>query len=149
MFDPPRVVEPLPVGEPAPSVGSFSGTHVLAEMEGIDAALLDDETFLCRALRDALGRANATVCEVVARQFEPQGVTVLALLSESHASLHTYPEIGALFADVFTCGYQADPELAVREIAAALGASSVRMRTVKRGDDTGDTGSDSERVGTK
>lgn len=126
---------PVSVAEPAECVGSFSGTHVLAEMEGIDAALLDDENFLCTTLRDALGRANATVCEVVSRQFQPQGVTVLALLSESHASLHTYPEIGSLFADVFTCGYQADPEQAVREIAEALGCERIQMRTVKRGDD--------------
>lgn len=140
MFDP-----PVSVGEPTPDVGSFSGTHVLAEMEGIDAALLDDETFLCQALRDALRRANATVCEVVSRQFEPQGVTVLALLSESHASLHTYPEIGSLFADVFTCGYQADPEFAVREIAASLGTTAVRMRTVTRGN----SDNLSEKVGTK
>lgn len=135
MFDPLPVAERMSVAESMPGVGSFSGTHVLAEMEGIEAALLDDEAFLCRALREALSRANATICEVVSRQFEPQGVTVLALLSESHASLHTYPENGSLFADVFTCGDQADPELAVRQLAEALGSGLVQMRTVKRGND--------------
>ena len=94
-------------------VGLFAGQHVLAELEGVSPELLDDEQFLRHALGEALTQADATVLEVVSKQFEPQGVTVLALLSESHASIHTYPEVGAVFVDVFTCGTRAKPALAV------------------------------------
>jgi S-adenosylmethionine decarboxylase proenzyme len=82
----------------------------------------------------ALKQAGATVCEVIAKRFDPQGVTVLALLSESHASLHTYPEHGSLFADVFTCGPHADPRQAVALLGEALGATQTQVRTVHRGD---------------
>jgi S-adenosylmethionine decarboxylase len=118
--------------EPEP-VGLFAGQHVLAELEGVSPELLDDERFLRHALGEALTQADATVLEVVSKQFEPQGVTVLALLSESHASIHTYPEVGAVFVDVFTCGTRAKPALAVQLLAEALGAVSARTDTVSRG----------------
>ncbi|MGO1052632.1 adenosylmethionine decarboxylase [Crossiella sp. CA198] len=119
--------------EAVQTVGLFSGQHVLAEIDGIDAALLDDEVFLCQILDDALKRAGATVLQVISKQFDPQGVTVLALLSESHASLHTYPEIGSVFVDVFTCGTKAQPEVAVGLLAEAMGATTVQSRTIRRG----------------
>jgi spermidine synthase len=114
-------------------VGAFAGRHVLAELGGIEAGSLDDPEFLREALRSAATEAGATVCEVMAHRFEPHGVTVLALLAESHASIHTYPELGAAFADVFTCGDRADPELAVRLLADALRAGSIRTTTTHRG----------------
>jgi S-adenosylmethionine decarboxylase len=118
-----------------PEVGRFAGRHVLAELDGVAAAPLNDSAHLRRLLARTLAAAGATVCQVIAQEFRPQGVTVLAMLAESHASIHTYPEIGAAFVDVFTCGERADPEQAVRLLAAELGAASLRMSTVPRGKD--------------
>jgi S-adenosylmethionine decarboxylase proenzyme len=115
------------------TVGTFAGQHVLAEFEGISPRLLDDVGFLRYTLENALDKAGATVCDVVAKRFSPQGVTVLALLSESHASLHTYPELGAVFLDVFTCGTKADPDLAMRLLAESLGAPSTKINSIQRG----------------
>jgi len=114
-------------------VGVFSGTHVLAELDGVEPRLLDDDVFLRTTLASTLTEAGATVCDVIAHRFEPQGVTVLAMLAESHASVHTYPEIGAAFVDVFTCGDQADPTRAVQLLGAALGSAPPAMSTVRRG----------------
>jgi S-adenosylmethionine decarboxylase len=116
-----------------PAIGRFAGRHVLAELDDVDRSLLDDPTFLREALASAVSEAGATLCEVMSHRFAPQGVTVLAMLAESHASVHTYPELGAVFVDVFTCGDRADPEHAVRLLAKALGTGSVRMSTVRRG----------------
>src|SRR3954463_9266356 len=117
------------------TVGSFTGQHVLAEMEGIDADLLNDEALLRDILTRVLDQAGATVLDVTSKRFEPQGVTVLALLSESHASLHTYPEIGSVFVDVFTCGHRAKPEVAVQLLAEALRTRDVHAKTIRRGKD--------------
>ncbi|CAM2971459.1 adenosylmethionine decarboxylase [Saccharomonospora xinjiangensis] len=114
-------------------VGVFSGKHVLAELGGVEGRLLDDEEFLRTTLASTLTDAGATVCDVIAHRFEPQGVTVLAMLAESHASVHTYPELGAVFVDVFTCGDRADPEHAVRLLAKALGTEPESMSTISRG----------------
>lgn len=112
----------------------FTGWHVLAEFGGVDAALCDDLERLETALRESLVDAGVTICDVVSKQFEPQGVTVLALLSESHASLHTYPESGDIFVDVFTCGsIGAGAEKAVQLLREKLAPKDVRMSTVRRG----------------
>ncbi|HEX5407321.1 MAG TPA: adenosylmethionine decarboxylase [Pseudonocardiaceae bacterium] len=115
------------------AVRVFAGQHVFAEFEGIDPILLDDEAFLRDAMTRTLDQAGAIVCDLMSKRFAPQGVTVVALLSESHASLHTYPELGSVFLDVFTCGDRADPELAMRLLAEALAAKSTSITTTRRG----------------
>ncbi|GEL16729.1 hypothetical protein PA7_05660 [Pseudonocardia asaccharolytica DSM 44247 = NBRC 16224] len=106
---------------------------MLAELTGVDPAVLDDVEALRTALTDALVAAGAQVRKVVAEVFAPQGATLVALLAESHASIHTWPEHGTAQVDVFTCGEHADPELAVRLLAGALGAADIRLDTVERG----------------
>lgn len=125
------MTEVLESGQAA--VGAFSGRHAIAELEGVAATLLDDEQLLRDILTSALLEAGATVLDVTSKQFAPQGVTVLALLSESHASLHTYPEIGSAFMDVFTCGHRADPEHVVHLVAEALHTPAVQLKTIPRG----------------
>ncbi|MFC4374647.1 adenosylmethionine decarboxylase [Nocardia halotolerans] len=112
----------------------FTGWHVLAEFGGVDTDLCDDVERLESALRESLIAAGVTICDVVHKKFEPQGVTVLALLSESHASIHTYPESGELFVDVFTCGsIGAGATKAVELLRDKLSPGEVRMKVVQRG----------------
>ncbi|WP_040790713.1 adenosylmethionine decarboxylase [Nocardia paucivorans] len=112
----------------------FTGRHVLAEFSGVDADLCNDLKRLETALRESLVGADITICDMVHKQFEPQGVTVLALLSESHASIHTYPESGDIFVDVFTCGsIGSKAEKAVELLRDALSPEEIRMSTVRRG----------------
>ncbi|MGI5217372.1 adenosylmethionine decarboxylase [Nocardia sp. CA-290969] len=112
----------------------FTGRHVLAEFGGVDSALCDDRDRLEAALHGALTAAGVTICEMVGKQFAPHGVTVLALLAESHASLHTYPESGDIFVDVFTCGTAAgSAETVAEHLRAALAPRHVRISTVLRG----------------
>jgi len=115
---------------------NYTGRHVLAELYGVTHATLDDPAGLQETLRSVLTESGATVRELRAHQFSPHGVTVLAVLSESHASIHTYPEHGTAFVDVFTCGNTADPERAVRSLATELAAGSLRSRTIPRGNIT-------------
>ncbi|HTK64442.1 MAG TPA: adenosylmethionine decarboxylase [Pseudonocardia sp.] len=112
----------------------FTGRHVLAELTGVDPALLDDEATIREVLVGALTEAGASVLQTAGHRFDPRGLTVLAMLSESHASVHTWPEHGSAFVDVFTCGEAADPERAVQLLATRLGATSVHRRTVDRGE---------------
>ncbi|WP_040835470.1 adenosylmethionine decarboxylase [Nocardia brevicatena] len=112
----------------------FTGRHVLAEFGGVEAGLCNDLERLETALRESLVGADITICDMVHKQFEPQGVTVLALLSESHASIHTYPESGDIFVDVFTCGsIGVKAEKAVYLLREWLAPKEVRMSTVHRG----------------
>ncbi|MCM6774269.1 adenosylmethionine decarboxylase [Nocardia sp. CDC159] len=112
----------------------FTGWHVLAEFGGVDPQLCDDLERLETALRKSLVAAGVTICDVVHKKFEPQGVTILALLSESHASIHTYPESGDIFVDVFTCGsIGSGATKAVELLQAELSPGSVNMEVIQRG----------------
>ena len=120
-------LEPVPV--PA---HPFAGQHLLAELYGVPAAKLDDPVLLEEALREGVRRSGAALLNLEARRFSPHGVTVLALLAESHASLHSYPEAGALFFDAFTCG-PCDPEAILAAVVTALEPQRCERRLLQRG----------------
>lgn len=116
-----------------PSTASPVGRHVLAELGGIAPAVLDDVEQLRTDLVESLTEAGAQVRQVVTERFEPQGATVVAVLAESHASIHTWPEHGGMHVDVFTCGASADPVAAVRTLAERVSATDTALQVVDRG----------------
>ncbi|MGH7736548.1 MAG: adenosylmethionine decarboxylase [Candidatus Tyrphobacter sp.] len=109
------------------------GTHIVCELSGCDAAVLTD----VRAVRDmmigAAEAAKATVMEVAFHRFEPQGVSGVVVLAESHISIHTWPELGYAAMDFYTCGAHTNPWQACEYAAAALHAKSTITSEVKRG----------------
>ena len=108
------------------------GRHCLLEARGCCSRILDDREALTRLVHEAAARSGATLLSVAAHRFEPQGVTCLAMLAESHLSVHTWPELGYAAIDAFTCG-KADPEIACQYVAAGLQAQQVHCRVVQRG----------------
>ena len=109
------------------------GRHLLLTLAGCPFAPLNDAAALQQLVRHAASATGATVLYVVCEQFAPHGVTALALLAESHASLHTYPERGLAFWDCFTCGEQCDPERSVAMLVEALRPSEITREIVERG----------------
>ena len=65
---------------------------------------LEDILPLRKILKDAVEKSKATILGNIEHKFEPHGYSLVLLISESHASLHTYPEENSLFIDFFTCG---------------------------------------------
>jgi S-adenosylmethionine decarboxylase proenzyme len=96
------------------------GRHVHVDVWGADAARLDDGKEVLRLLEGACIEAGATILHAWWHPFEPQGVTALVGLAESHASIHTYPELGFYAADMFTCG-DLDPRQAMTNMIRKLG----------------------------
>jgi S-adenosylmethionine decarboxylase len=108
------------------------GKHCILELYDCDSDRLDDESFLRSAISNAALRAGATLLQLISHRFEPHGVTGLALLAESHISIHTWPESGYAAVDVFTCGDHTMPERACRELAEALGAGRHKLNSFRR-----------------
>lgn len=111
---------------------SLIGKHCVLELYDCDSGRLNDRDFLVRTLRSVAQEAGATWLDGVSHAFEPQGVTAVGLLAESHISLHTWPEHGYAAADVFTCGDSTDPALACRLLADAVGARDYSLRIIPR-----------------
>lgn len=114
----------------------FRGTHVIADITGIDPAAVRDDQAILRGMSEGLARSGATLCGLQVRQFEPAGLTVVYLLSESHASVHTYPERNALFFDAFTCGSTCEPKAFLDTLVTVLGPCDVRVKVLRRGRDS-------------
>jgi len=108
------------------------GFHLLLTLSGCDPEMLDDETKLKQLAGAAATATGATVLQLVSHKFQPQGVTALALLAESHASLHSYPESGLVFWDCFTCGDECKPELSVNFLVDALKPKKINQQLVHR-----------------
>ena len=68
-------------------------------------------------------------------EFDIQGVTAIALLAESHISIHTWPEKGMAVCDVFTCGEHTSPRSAATYMYEATGANDIKSEIIKRSDD--------------
>lgn len=95
--------------------------------------VLNDLAGIQEALAQAAKLAKSTLLSQTAHRFEPQGVTALCLLAESHISVHTWPELGYAAADVFTCGDQCLPEMACAHLAKALQSGRHELRQLQRG----------------
>ena len=91
--------------------------HILFELRGCPSELLDDSEFVVLSLQVSAVHANSKLIDINFHKFEPQGVTGLALLADSHISIHTWPEKGLAMCDIFTCGVDATPELAVEYLS--------------------------------
>ncbi len=106
--------------------------HLLLELYRCDYEKLNDESFLRCAISKAAKLANATVLNLISNKFEPQGVTAIALLAESHLSIHTWPESHYSAVDIFTCGKNMKPKIASKYLIEVLMAEEHLLRIVNR-----------------
>jgi S-adenosylmethionine decarboxylase len=107
------------------------GKHCVAEVYGCDHTVLNNEKQLTELLKEAIDVAGATLLSISSHKFDPQGITIVALLSESHISIHTWPEDGNAALDVFTCG-DSKPDMALLHCINFLNPSEYNMNCFDR-----------------
>lgn len=112
---------------------STFGRHVAVDVWGVDFDLLNNSEWLQAQMVEAAEVSGATVMSVQSKQFEPQGATVLVLLSESHLSIHTYPEKGFAAIDCYTCGETVDPLVAIDHLVSVLKPAKTHAKKLIRG----------------
>ena len=120
------------VSVPNLAITDTIGKHCILELYDCDCVRLDDELFVRSAITNAALRAGATLLNLITHHFKPHGVTGLALLAESHISIHTWPESGYAAVDVFTCGDHTMPESACWVLMEELGAKRHALRSFRR-----------------
>jgi S-adenosylmethionine decarboxylase len=82
--------------------------QLLIDAHGCKCDLNDAEDLL-PAFRDAVNAIGATIVKEVVYKYEPQGITIVLLLAESHASIYTWPELDYAAIEIFLCNDKMDP----------------------------------------
>ena len=109
-----------------------NGRHLILDLYACDPEILNDYEGLEQIMLAGLSLSKATVLRVIGEHFEPQGVTLLALLAESHCSIHTWPEIGYAAVDLYTCGDTTNTHKAAQFIGDSLKAKTVEEKELVR-----------------
>lgn len=111
----------------------FAGTHLIIDLIG--ASRLDDLAHIEATLRRCVEVSKATLLHIHLHHFTPNGgVSGVAVLSESHISIHSWPEADYAALDVFMCG-EAEPHNAIEVLREAFAPSDIRVGEHLRGED--------------
>jgi S-adenosylmethionine decarboxylase len=109
----------------------YAGTHLLIDIWG--ASRIDDIEWVKETLTDAVYAAGATLLNIDLHHFTPNnGVSGVAVLAESHMSIHTWPERGYAALDVFVCG-DCDPYKTLPVLRRAFTPEHIQVAEHKRG----------------
>ncbi|MEM0358868.1 MAG: adenosylmethionine decarboxylase [Candidatus Hadarchaeales archaeon] len=109
------------------------GRHIVAELYGVEERLIAKRDEIEKLLEEVVKKAKLTRVGSIFKQFRPKGVTAVVLISESHISLHTWPEYGLVNLDIFTCGDPSKAEKVFELILKRLKPKSYRRVVLDRG----------------
>jgi len=106
------------------------GEHITIDFLGVNKDYSPE--FYEKVIYKIAKAAKVEILNVATHKFEPQGVTAIALLAESHISIHTWPESNYSAVDIFTCGQNMKPELASLYLIDSLMAKEHSLRVIER-----------------
>ena len=110
------------------------GRHTTADFYGCRREALNNMDLLQNMLSTAIHAAELQMLSIQSYQFSPEGITVVALLTDGHLAIHTYPEVGFAAIDIFTCDSHSMPEKALATIKCTLVPEKTKNTLIKRGD---------------
>jgi S-adenosylmethionine decarboxylase len=109
------------------------GIHLLIELWSCNRQKIDNLDYLEKIMSQAAEVAGATVLKTAFQDFNPQGVSGVVVIAESHLTIHTWPEYGYAAVDIFTCGTKVDPWRAAGFLKQELEAEQFSVRDFQRG----------------
>lgn len=109
------------------------GHHILAEMYGCEAYILNDRHLIEKLMVESALEAGAEVREMTFHKFSPQGVSGVVVISESHLAIHTWPEHGYASVDIYTCGDKVNPKDACDYLFKHFKAKECKTIEIERG----------------
>jgi len=109
------------------------GKHLIVEFTKCDMTILDDMEKLEEFMKESVRISGATIVKSSFHRYNPQGVSGVVVIAESHISIHTWPEYGYAAVDFFTCGESVDPYKAYEYMKEKLNSSVAHVTEIKRG----------------
>ncbi len=123
------VARPRP--EPQPGMPRVYGRHIYGNLYHCDNSVLRDEARLRRIVEEAANIGNMTLLDIKSWKIG-EGVSLVAIVLESHITIHTWPEYSFATVDVYSCGAHTRPEEAFNYIVKALRAKRVEVGEADR-----------------
>src|SRR5262249_1611888 len=114
-------------GEPMKTIGR----HIILEMWGCQN--LDSVDTAELALREMVAALDVHLLDLKIYPFSPVGVTGMAIVSESHLVIHTWPEYGYAAVDFFPCGAQRAPQAAFAVLRRHFQPERIGVMEINRG----------------
>ena len=109
------------------------GHHLLVELYGCASCVLNKIELLERAMVEAAQFAGASVVETIFHRFSPHGLSGVLVISESHITVHTWPEHSYAAVDIFTCGKSELGDAVKASLVRAFEARDHRTHAISRG----------------
>ncbi|MGB9637828.1 MAG: adenosylmethionine decarboxylase [bacterium] len=109
------------------------GKHIIVELSGCSEEEINDLNKVEEIMNQAAKKANATIIKSVFHKFSPMGVSGVVVISESHLSIHTWPELGYAAIDIYTCGFATKPFKACYFLAQKFKARKIKATYIIRG----------------
>lgn len=109
------------------------GGHIIAELYGVEQDLISKEDKVKAIMLEVVENSGLTIIGSLFKQFEPYGVSGVILISESHVSIHTWPEYSLVNLDIFTCGEQAKAERVFELFLERFKPKSFKRHAIDRG----------------
>lgn len=120
-----RIIKQAPPTKPV-------GTHLTAEFWQTQKTITSAQE-LEKILIASAKHANSTPLKVAIEKFEPQGITGVVIVAESHISVHTWPEENYVAVDAFTCGDNTIPQKAIEYLQKQFKPKMIQIQEIKRG----------------
>jgi S-adenosylmethionine decarboxylase len=108
------------------------GTHVYGTLHGCNEMYLKKVESIKKILKQVVIEVNFHAVGEIFHQFQPEGVTGVILLAESHISIHTWPERNLILIDVFTCGKEGNAEMGFDKICSYLSPQKIEKKIIQR-----------------
>ena len=108
------------------------GRHLLGNLYGCSADLLKNVDVVKEIMYKTVREAGFNAVGDVFHQYEPFGVTGVILISDSHFSIHTWPEHNFIAVDIFTCSKEGNPELGLEILCRYFKPERVEKQIIDR-----------------
>ena len=109
------------------------GRHLVAEFYQCDHRIISDVRKIEEIMVGAAKHAKATIVDVVFHNFNPNGISGVIVIQESHLAIHTWPEYNFASVDIFTCGSSVKPWRAYDYLHKHFKAKNVTSMEMQRG----------------
>ncbi len=124
---------PATYGGSSSGLNKEFGSHFIIELINCSPDRLKKVKDVKQIMGEVVQKSKSTVVRSSFHQFQPEGVTGMILIRESHFAIHTWPEESYVAADIFTCGQEMDPYIAMEVMEERFEAKEVRYQVIRRG----------------